>query len=87
MEPARNPDSERDDAASPGSVSDNPVILDYEARRCHVCQCKYPSFGFGPPLTTKGQTLWACFEHRGVVDRLLTGGPAMREEPGQSSLF
>ena len=21
----------------------------YEARRCHICQCKYPSFGFGPP--------------------------------------
>ncbi len=87
MEPARNPGGERDDAPSPGNASDNLVILEYEARRCHVCQCKYPSFGFGPPLTTKGQPLWACFEHRGFVDRLLTGGPAMRAEPGQSSLF
>ena len=23
---------------------------EYEARRCHVCQCRYPPFGFGPPL-------------------------------------
>jgi len=56
------------DAAAPPS----PAMAEYEARRCAVCNGRYPSFGFGPPLSRKGATLWACFAHRGEVDRQLT---------------
>jgi hypothetical protein len=35
----------------------NPMLLEYEARRCHLCQSKYPAFGFNQPLTKKRQTI------------------------------
>ena len=47
----------------PGSVAD------YESRRCAVCGAKYPSFGFGPPMTRAGVFIWACFAHRHDVER------------------
>ena len=46
------------------------MLRAYEARRCQVCQCKSPSFGFGPPLAP--QTIWACRDHRAEVNRMLT---------------
>ena len=66
----------------------NPAMREYEARRCRVCQCKYPSFGFGFPITRKGQTtIWACGTHRLQVDQMLTGSPGSQHVPPQSSLL
>jgi len=48
-------------------------IGEYEARRCAICGAKYPSFGFGPPMTRPGLTIWACFAHWKDVERQLTG--------------
>lgn len=44
----------------------------YEARRCAACCDRHPSFGFGPPLSRDGTTVWACGEHREAVDRQMT---------------
>jgi hypothetical protein len=43
------------------------------ARRCCVCRCRYPFFGFGPPLA-RGKTLWACAAHVVEVDALIQRG-------------
>ncbi len=60
-------------------MSDQPItdptaketaMREYEARCCHVCQCRHPPFGFGPPLT-RGETLWACVAHRAEVEALI----------------
>jgi hypothetical protein len=48
------------------------LMREYEARRCYVCQGRYPSFGFGPPLT-RG-TVWACTAHRAEVQALIQRG-------------
>lgn len=48
------------------------MVLEYEARRCQACRCPQPAFGFGPPLTHPGQELWACSQHREVVEALLS---------------
>jgi hypothetical protein len=55
------------DAGVPGSVQE------YDARRCPICGAKFPPFGFGPPLTQPGTTLWACGAHRVEIERRLTG--------------
>lgn len=47
------------------------VVADYETRRCAVCGCRNPPFGFGPPLSRQG-TIWACGAHRDEVNRQLT---------------
>ncbi len=47
----------------PGSLEE------YEQRRCAACGVKYPGFGFGPPLTRTGTTVWACFAHQEAVGR------------------
>jgi hypothetical protein len=47
-------------------------IGEYEARRCAICGAKYPSFGFGPPITRPGLTIWACFSHWKDVKSQLT---------------
>ena len=52
-------------SSAPGSVEE------YERRRCVICGAKYPSFGFGPPLTRPGIMLWACGDHRKELDRQL----------------
>jgi hypothetical protein len=62
---------ERDDEiTAPGDTNANPDFAEYEARRCAVCGCRYPPFGFGP-LASKGTTLWACAAHQQEVDRQL----------------
>ena len=63
------------------------TMREHEARRCHVCRCTYPSFGFGPPLTPRGVVLWACGTHRAEVDRSLTGTAAKPDGKPQCSLF
>jgi hypothetical protein len=40
-----------------------------ECRRCHICQCSHPPFGFGPPLTR--EMIWACRVHRAEVEAML----------------
>jgi hypothetical protein len=50
----------------------NPVVGEYEARRCAICGAKYPSFGFGSPLTRSGVVLWACSVHRMELDHRLS---------------
>jgi hypothetical protein len=53
----------------------------------HVCQCKYPSFGFGFPLARKGQTIWACGTHRLEIDRMLIGCPADQQVTERTKLL
>ncbi|SPE35600.1 hypothetical protein SBBP1_870002 [Burkholderiales bacterium] len=47
-------------------------VQEHDARRCHICGAKFPPFGFGPPLTRPGITLWACGAHRVEIERRLT---------------
>jgi hypothetical protein len=50
------------------------LLADYAARRCCVCDCLHPSFGFGPPMSRT--TVWACGAHQAEVEaRLRAGGP------------
>lgn len=56
----------------------------YDARRCRICGRRFPPFGFGPPLCKPEQTLWACFEHRDEVERMVRGPentPLREREP------
>ncbi len=57
------------------------MIREYEARRCHICQCKYPSFGFGPPLKAGGPAIWSCLAHRNQTDRIAQGIGAAPAKP------
>jgi hypothetical protein len=60
------------------------VMRDYEARRCCVCNCRHPSFGFGPPMTR--EPVWACGAHHAEVEaRLLAGVKPRRSEAGQGN--
>ncbi len=56
------------DAAS--LAAQQAYFAEIEARRCHICACRHPSFGFGPPLNPKG-TIWSCGSHRKEVESLL----------------
>ena len=80
---------------APPAVEMTAGMMEYEARRCFVCGCRYPCFGFGPPLRSKG-TIWACGTHRAEVDRQLrnagsysraTPAGQPRDAPLQHSLF
>ena len=55
------------DAPAPPS----PAMVEYEARRCITCGCRYPSFGFGPPLS-HGTTVWACLTNKNEVNRQIS---------------
>ena len=70
------------------ALTANPVLDEYEARRCAICGAKYPAFGFGSPPTRLGVVLWACSAHRAEVDHRLSGrhthADALAEQP---SLF
>jgi hypothetical protein len=54
-------------------------LVEYEARRCQVCQSKHPPFGYGPPLTPVGHEIWACTRHRETIERMLA--EALRPKP------
>lgn len=41
-------------------------LAEINARRCAVCGCPAPAFGFGPPLVAV--EVWACRAHRAEVD-------------------
>ncbi len=77
------PDEQQQQDAQPKGAA----MREYEARRCHICGCKYPPFGFGPPLTRGDQTLWACRDHRDDVDRLVSGLQPRPAEGHQPTLF
>ena len=62
-------------------------VQDFEARRCHVCGCRFPAFGFGPPLTRKDQAVWACFAHRAEVQHTLAPKPVHGAEPKPKRLL
>ena len=62
-------------------------VQDFEARRCHVCGCRFLAFGFGPPMTGKDQTVWACLAHRIEVQHTLTQKPVHGAEPGLKRLL
>jgi hypothetical protein len=68
-------------------VPSSKTMREYETRRCHVCQGRYPPFGFGPPLTRPGQTIWACVTHRADIDRMLTQRQATMLGHAQPSLI
>jgi hypothetical protein len=87
MQPAINLEESWNEAGGSQGVPEKPALREYEGRCCHICQCKYPSFGFGLPLTQKGQTIWACSEHQPAVDRMLTGEPVLHEKPEQTRLL
>lgn len=58
---------------SPGrATSQSKMLQEYEARHYHICQAKYPPFGFGPPLTRSKQEIWACLTDREAVKGMLT---------------
>jgi hypothetical protein len=73
----------------PGQPSQRtPALDEYDARRCAICDTRYPPFGFGPPLTKKDAVLWACAAHRAELDRRLTERrTAPTEETSQYALF
>ena len=73
-------------AAQPGRETPEGV-QDFEARRCHVCDCRFPAFGFGPPMTRKDQIVWACLAHRTEVERTLTQRPVHSAAPGPRRLL
>ena len=59
-----------------GGNNEMPVnrgVEEYDAWRCHICDRRFPSFGFSSPLRSAGQTLWACLEHRHAVERVVRG--------------
>jgi hypothetical protein len=69
------------DTPPAGASPTTGLFEDYEQRRCAICGAKYPCFGFGPPLTRPGITLWACGDHREELDRHLHSEalPALQE--------
>ena len=76
------------DAPAPQPGRETPeCVHEFEARRCHVCGCRFPSLGFGPPLTRKDQTVWACLAHRAELERILTQKPMHDAEPGPTRLL
>jgi hypothetical protein len=63
------------------------AMIEYDARRCHVCHANRPPFGFGPPLTAAGRQVWACVEHRETVNLMLTEVRRPTDEHQQSTLL
>ncbi len=56
------------------------MMSDIDRRRCQICSCKNPHFGFGPPLTRKGRPIWACFQHYRQVEDMLCSGTAAQDD-------
>ena len=78
------------DWSEPGPATETPqseFMREYESRRCHICRCRHPSFGFGPPLTKPGHTIWACLAHLAEVNRLLTPHVVISLDAGEPKLL
>ena len=66
----------------------NPILDEYDARRCAICGVRFPPFGFGPPLTKRDVVLWACGTHYTELNRRLTERrTAPAEDLPQFALF
>jgi hypothetical protein len=76
-----NTDINRTASAPAPETPQSTVMREYEARRRHICRCRYPSFGFGAPLTQPGHTIWACFAHRSEVEGPLNPPASLPTEP------
>lgn len=74
-------DSWATEGANKSETPHQAMMRQYEARRCRICQCKYPSFGFGSPLKAGGPTIWSCLAHRDEVDRIARGVGVAPAEP------
>ncbi len=72
---------------SGAEVPPSKAMREYETRRCHVRQGRYPPFGFGPPLTRPGQSICACVTHRADIDRMLTPRQATTVGHAQPALI
>jgi hypothetical protein len=79
------PDDRWEEPTAAASAPVSEAMREYAARRCHICQCRFPTFGFGLPLT--GRTLWSCMPHRDEVDRLVSSKVPQPIEQGQPALF
>lgn len=78
------------DRSKPAPAAETPqseLMREYDSRRCHICRCRHPSFGFGPPLTKPGHTLWACLAHRAEVNLLFTSHIAIPVAPDEPKLL
>lgn len=77
------------ESSPPGTARRVPgTIAEYEQRRCAICGTRYPTFGFGPPLTRSGTTLWACGPHRLELEaQFATPEPGPRPDGPQTSLL
>lgn len=75
--------------ASPPAAIHPPseAVREYEVRRCRICGARYPAFGFEPPLTRTGPTIWTCGAHRGEVDCMLSEGAAIPSQRAQLILL
>jgi hypothetical protein len=62
--------TEWEDAAPPTQPPMTEAMREYAARRCHVCHCRYPPFGFGSPMKLADMTR-ACSTHRAQVEEQL----------------
>jgi hypothetical protein len=80
-------DIDRTASAPTSGTPQSGMMREYEARRCHVCQRRYPPFGFGTPLTKPAHTIWACFAHRGQVEGLLSPPASVPTETEQLRLL
>ena len=73
-------------ANKPSEAAPTGSLAEYRTRRCAVCGDRHPSFGFGPPFSQDGTTIWACGSHRNEVDRQMTAtgqftcAPAVEKE-------
>jgi hypothetical protein len=76
-----------DESASEPATPKSPALRAYEARRCHICRCQHPSFGFGPPLTRPGGEIWACAKHHETVGQMLTEGRRPKPVDQQPTLL
>jgi hypothetical protein len=75
------------ETATEADTPQSETMREYEARRCHVCGCKYPSFGFGPPLQTSGRVIWSCGAHHAEVDRIVSGATTLPAAEQQARLL
>jgi len=56
----------REDPRAARRAAAEAALAEVNARRCVVCGCEGPAWGYGPPLV-KVQ-VWSCFAHRNQVD-------------------
>ncbi len=56
----------REDPRAARRAAAEASLAEVDARRCVICGCEGPAWGYGPPLVE--QQVWSCFAHRNQVD-------------------